>query len=114
MTLAPITHPTLEGLPHGFFTRQGGASTGLYASLNGGQGSRDDAAAVAENRARIGAHLAAGPLVSVAQVHSDRVVPVTAPWEGPRPEADAMVTDRPGLALGVLVADCAPVLMADA
>ncbi|MEO1471834.1 MAG: peptidoglycan editing factor PgeF, partial [Pseudomonadota bacterium] len=94
--------------------RQGGTSTGLYASLNGGQGSRDNAAAVAENRARIGAHLAAGPLVSVAQVHSDRVVPVTAPWDGPRPEADAMVTDRPGLALGVLVADCAPVLMADA
>lgn len=114
-----IGSPLLRGLPHGFFTRRGGVSTGLYASLNAGQGSADATEAVAENRRRIALALEEqgareGPLVSVAQIHSPRVVTVTGDWPGPRPEADAMVTDRPGVALGVLVADCAPVLFADA
>lgn len=113
MTLRPITAPTLEGVPHGFFTREGGVSTGIYEGLNGGPGSRDAADAVAENRRRIAEHLGAETLLSLAQVHSDRAFAVTCPWEGARPEADAMVTDRPGLALGVLTADCAPVLLAD-
>jgi hypothetical protein len=113
MTLSPIRADALAGVVHGFFTRQGGVSTGLYASLNGGQGSDDDAEAVAENRARIAAELGAGHLVSVYQVHGDRVAPVTGPWPGARPEADAMVTDRPGIGLAILTADCAPVLLAD-
>lgn len=113
MSLDPITADALTGLPHGFFTRAGGVSEGLYATLNGGPGSGDTAAAVAENRRRIAAHLGVVEVVSVAQVHSDRAVAVDGPWQGTRPEADALVTDRPGLALGVLTADCAPVLFAD-
>lgn len=114
MTLAPITSPLLTGLQHGFFTRQGGVSRGIYDSLNCGPGSDDDAGAVAENRARVAAHLGARALLSLHQVHSDRVVTVTDPdWLEDRPEADAMVTDRPGIALGALAADCAPVLFAD-
>lgn len=109
----PILADPLRGLPHGFFTREGGVSTGIYATLNGGPGSGDDAAAVAENRARIAAHLGISALVSVHQVHGDRVEHVMAPWEGSRPKADAMVTDRPGIGLAVLTADCAPVLLAD-
>jgi len=110
--LAPITVRPFDGLPHGFFTRQGGVSTGLYDSLNGGQGSRDHAEAVAENRARIARHLGVEALVTVYQVHSPIAVPVEAPF-APPPEADAMVTRTPGLAIGVLVADCTPVLFAD-
>jgi len=113
MTLSPILADTLGGLKHGFFTRQGGISEGIYAGLNGGQGSKDSPEAVAENRARIGAHLGVGALVSVHQVHSPRAEIVTGPWEGPRPQADAMVTDRPGIGLAILTADCAPVLFAD-
>ena len=113
MTLDPIQAEPLRGIAHGFFTREGGVSTGLYASLNGGPGSGDAAEAVAENRARIARALGAGALVSVHQIHGDRVEHVTAPWDGPRPKADAMVTDRPGIALAVLTADCAPVLLAD-
>jgi len=112
MSLAPITADAL-GSRHGFFTRAGGVSGGIYASLNGGQGSDDSAAAVAENRDRIAAHLGADALISLHQVHSVRAVAVTGPWAGERPQADAMATDRPGLALGVLTADCAPVLFAD-
>lgn len=112
--LAPIRAAALGALPHGFFTRAGGVSEGIYESLNGGPGSGDAPAAVAENRARIAAHLGAAALVSVAQVHGARVVEATGPWEGARPEADALVTRRPGLAIGVLTADCAPVLLADA
>ena len=114
MTLAPVTSPLLRPLAHGFFTREGGVSTGIYASLNGGQGSRDDPAAVAENRARIARHLGAAHLVSVHQVHGATAVQVTGPWSGARPKADAMVTATPGVALAVLTADCAPVLLADA
>jgi len=113
MTLSPITAPELRGTAHGFFTRQGGVSEGIYAGLNCGPGSGDDAGAVAANRARVTAHLGAAALVSVHQVHSPDVVTVSAPWGDARPKADAMVTDRPGLALGVLTADCAPVLFAD-
>ena len=114
MTLSPITSPLLAGLQHGFFTRQGGVSDGLYDSLNCGPGSDDDGGAVAENRARVAAHLGAQTLLSLHQIHSDKVVTVTdADWPSDRPQADAMVTDRPGIALGALAADCAPVLFAD-
>ncbi|MEM7498113.1 MAG: peptidoglycan editing factor PgeF [Pseudomonadota bacterium] len=109
----PITDPALHGLPHGFFTREGGVSSGIYSSLNGGPGSADDGVAVAANRGRIAARLGARALVSVAQVHSAEAVVVTGPFEGRRPEADAMVTATPGIALGVLTADCAPVLLVD-
>jgi YfiH family protein len=113
MTLSPIAADVLDGVTHGFFTRHGGVSTGVYAALNGGQGSNDAAEAVTENRARIAAHLGIDALVSVHQVHGDRVERVTGPWDGPRPQADAMVTDRPGIGLAILTADCAPVLLAD-
>ncbi|MEO1472221.1 MAG: peptidoglycan editing factor PgeF [Pseudomonadota bacterium] len=111
--LSPITSDLLPGIRHGFFTRTGGVSEGIYASLNGGQGSADTAEAVAQNRGRIAAHLGARHLVSVSQVHSADVHAVTGPWTGERPSGDAMVTDRQGLALGVLTADCTPVLFAD-
>lgn len=106
----------LPGIAHGFFGREGGVSTGLYASLNCGPGSRDDKAAVAENRARVAAALAPGArLVSLAQIHSPFVHVVGPDWDTTRhPEGDAMVTATPGLALGILTADCAPVLFADA
>lgn len=105
----------LEGLPHGFLGRRGGVSGGLYASLNVGLGSKDDPAAVDANRARaVAAACPGATLVTVHQVHSPAVVTVTEPIAPDRrPPADAMVTDRPGLALGVLTADCAPVLLAD-
>ncbi|CDL00036.1 conserved protein of unknown function [Magnetospirillum gryphiswaldense MSR-1 v2] len=101
---------------HGFFTREGGVSTGLYTSLNCGPGSADQPAAVAENRGRAMAmmDLPETALVTVHQAHTADVVTVTGPWaEGSRPTADAMVTTVPGLALGILTADCAPVLLAD-
>ncbi|MCR6630044.1 MAG: peptidoglycan editing factor PgeF [Magnetospirillum sp.] len=101
---------------HAFFTREGGVSQGIYASLNCGPGSNDDAAAVAENRARAMAMLDLAPqaLVTVHQSHTPDVVVVDGPWsEAGRPVADAMVTVTPGLALGILTADCAPVLLAD-
>lgn len=104
----------LDGIAHGFFTRRGGVSRGIYDSLNGGQGSADDATAVTENRRRIAASLGVPHLVTVHQHHSPDVVHVTAPFDGARPKADAMVTDRPGLALGILTADCGPLLLADA
>jgi len=101
---------------HGFFTREGGVSDGLYASLNCGAGSRDTAEAVKENRRRAMAMLYLPPeaLATVYQTHSSDVVVVTEPWPADQqPKADAMVTDRPGIALGILTADCAPVLLAD-
>jgi len=113
MTLTPIRADSLDGVRHGFFTREGGVSTGIYATLNGGQGSQDTAEHVDENRARIAGALGVGRLISVHQVHSDRAETVTGPWPGPKPQADAMVTDRPGIGLAVLTADCAPVLFAD-
>jgi len=113
LTLTPILADSLDGINHGFFTREGGVSTGVYAGLNGGQGSQDTAEAVAENRARIAAHLAVERLISVHQVHSDRAEVVSGPWVGAKPQADAMVTNRSGTALAILTADCAPVLFAD-
>ncbi len=107
---------TLAGVRHGFFGREGGVSTGIYASLNAGTGSRDDPKAVAENRARIAASINIAPshLIGVHQVHSPEAVFVAMPWAGERPHADALVTTTPGLALSILTADCAPVLFADA
>jgi YfiH family protein len=102
---------------HAFFTRQGGVSEGVYASLNGGIGSNDQPAAVRENRARMAqaVGVAPGRLVSVYQIHSPEVVTVGEPWEhDARPRADAMVTRTPGIALGISTADCGPVLFADA
>ncbi|HYG28658.1 MAG TPA: peptidoglycan editing factor PgeF [Allosphingosinicella sp.] len=105
----------LSGLPHGFLGRGGGVSQGVCAGLNVGHGSGDDADAIAENRRRAVEAVAPGArLATVHQVHSATAVTVIEPWPlDARPHADAMVTDRPGVALGVLTADCAPVLLAD-
>ncbi len=105
---------SLTGIAHGFFTRHGGVSAGIYASLNCGSGSKDEPAAIRENRGRVTSHLGAGTLASAYQVHGTIALVVSEPWSaGERPKADAMVTATPGLALGVLTADCAPVLFAD-
>jgi YfiH family protein len=104
-------------VPHGFFTRRGGVSTGPFTSLNCSLSSPDDPAAVMENRARVARTLDTDParLLGLTQVHGARVVTATAPWaQGQGEKADAMVTDQPGLALGIVTADCAPVLFADA
>ena len=101
---------------HGFFTRRGGVSTGIFSSLNCGQGSNDAPEAVAENRARVAAALEVGPeaLLSLYQIHSPQAVTVATPWTSDtKPRADAMVTNVPGIALGILTADCVPVLFAD-
>ena len=114
MTLELLTSPELRPLRHGFFTRRGGASSGIFQGLNCGTGSSDQREAVAINRARVADALdvANGDLVSVHQVHSARVIIVDGPMDD-RPEADGMVTATPGLALAVLTADCQPVLFAD-
>lgn len=105
----------LEKIPHGFMTRHGGVSTGPVASLNCGYGADDDRLAVAENRRiAVDTVLPAGTLVGVYQIHSPDVVTVREPWsDAGKPRADAMVTDRPGILLGILTADCAPILLAD-
>lgn len=106
---------SLGDVPHGFAGRQGGVSTGLYAGLNVGLGSADDPHAVRRNRdlAR-DALLPGAALITLHQVHSAEVVTVTSPiTEDARPSADAMVTDRPGIVLGILTADCVPVLLTD-
>jgi polyphenol oxidase len=108
---------TLPGIRHGFFTRTGGVSQGIYASLNGGLGSHDPAANVAENRARMAAALMVRSerLLTAYQTHSANVVTVAAPWSpDARPRADAIVTRTRGLAIGVTTADCGPILFADA
>jgi len=107
--------PALRSLAHGFFTRKGGASSGIFAGLNCGGGSSDQSQAVRINRDRVAEAMAlpSEALVSVHQVHSARVQVVDAPF-GARPKADAMVTATPGLALAILTADCQPVLLADA
>ena len=99
---------------HGFFTRKGGASSGIFAGLNCGLGSTDLAEIVAINRARVAESIGVAPahLITVHQVHSATALPITAPPET-RPQADAMVTCTPGIALAVLTADCQPVLFAD-
>ncbi|MGC9954068.1 MAG: peptidoglycan editing factor PgeF [Rhizomicrobium sp.] len=106
---------SLPRIAHGFFGRQGGVSEGIYASLNCGPLSGDDRAKVIENRRRVTETFGpAARLLTLYQIHSPKTVTVTAPWEiGESPEADAMVTNLPGLALGMLTADCAPVLLAD-
>jgi YfiH family protein len=107
---------SLSGIRHAFFTREGGVSGGLYASLNGGTGSRDSAANVAENRARMAAALEVDPhcLLTAYQIHSPRVVVAATPWRiDDRPRADAIVTCTHGLAIGVSTADCGPILFAD-
>jgi YfiH family protein len=115
--LAPVTASNLASLPgiaHGFFTRQGGVSTGIYDALNCGAGSRDAPEAVSENRDRVARHLGASTVLTLHQIHSATAIVVDAPWPvGDRPKADAMVTRTPGLAVGALSADCAPVLFAD-
>ena len=106
----------LAGVAHGFFTRQGGASTGVYASLNGGVGSKDNPAAVLENRSRMAASLGVAPtaLLVPYQIHSADALHVTAPWaEGERPRCDGLVTATKGIALGVTGADCGMILFAD-
>jgi YfiH family protein len=116
MTLPRLTDPMLA-VPHGFFTREGGVSTGPYASLNCSLSGADERAAVLENRARVARSLGVAPaqLVGLHQVHGTEVATVTAPWApGEGPKADGMVTATPGIALGVVTADCGPVLFADA
>ena len=116
MTFASPLLSAVPGLRHAFFTRDGGISTGIYASLNGGLGSNDNAAAVAENRRRMAEHIGVTPahFLTVFQIHSPDVAVATAPWDADaRPRADAMVTKTPGLALGVTAADCGPILFAD-
>jgi YfiH family protein len=114
MTLEILTSDSLAPLRHGFFTRRGGASSGVFAGLNCGPGSSDQSEIVTINRARVAQAMAVEPanLVTVHQVHSADVVTVDAPL-AERPRADAMVTATPGVALGVLTADCQPVLFAD-
>lgn len=114
-TVEVLTHAALAGAAHGFCGRRGGVSTGDYAGLNVGWGSDDDRAAIAENRARAVAAVLPGAVLTCAyQFHSPDVVTVTEPWaEDDRPHADALVTDRPGVLLGILTADCAPVLFHD-
>jgi len=118
--LDPLCAETLSqahGIFHGFFSRRGGHSAGLYRDLNCGLGSNDDPEAVAANRARVARHLhvAPGNLLTLYQVHSPEAVIVDSPWpQRAAPRADAMITTRPGLALSILTADCAPVLFWDA
>jgi YfiH family protein len=106
----------LKGIRHGFFTREGGVSDGIYASLNGGIGSKDDQALVAENRARMARALDVTPdrFIGCYQIHSPEVVIAERAWtHADRPKADAIVTNVPDLAIGVSTADCGPLLFAD-
>ncbi|WP_242417184.1 peptidoglycan editing factor PgeF [Sphingomonas panni] len=116
MTVEVLRAQALDGVAHGFLGRRGGVSTGVVAGLNTGLGSGDDPAAIAENRARVvDAVLPGAALCGLYQVHSASVVRVlTAFPDGERPQGDAMVTERPNILLGILTADCAPVLLADA
>ncbi|MDU8942993.1 peptidoglycan editing factor PgeF [Ovoidimarina sediminis] len=115
MTIEMITSPLLKGIRHGFFTRKGGASSGVFDGLNCGPGSSDQKEMVEINRARVAQAMDVGPdaLLTVHQVHSPDVIEVDGPVGTPRPKADALVTATPGLALAVLTADCQPVLFAD-
>lgn len=118
-TPEPIRSPLLDSLPgirHGYFTRQGGVSGGIYESLNIGVGSDDDQAKVFENRIRVATSMGVSPekLLTPYQIHSPDVVAVSAPFTGEKPRADAIVTNRPGLAIGISTADCGPIIFADA
>ncbi len=110
-----LTADPVAGIRHGFFTRAGGVSNGLYAGLNVGAGSNDKREAVAENRRRVARWVGAQPenLSTLFQIHSPDVVIIDEPLGTERPKADAMVTNTPGMALGVLTADCGPILFAD-
>ncbi|OHV82484.1 peptidoglycan editing factor PgeF [Ensifer sp. LCM 4579] len=119
-SLSPVQSPLLGAtagreVTHGFFTRQGGVSEGIYRGLNVGLGSNDDRARVGENRARVARWFDAEPqrLATVHQIHSPDAIVVDASFDGTRPDADALVTATPGIVLGVLSADCGPVLFAD-
>ncbi|MDT9599279.1 peptidoglycan editing factor PgeF [Sphingosinicella rhizophila] len=116
MNVDVIRADQLASLPHGFLGRRGGVSTGVCAGLNVGFGSGDDRDSIRENRARAVAAIAPGArLATLHQIHSPNVIAVTDPSsDESRPQADGMATDRPGLALGILTADCTPVLFADA
>jgi YfiH family protein len=116
VTIKPYRARALHGVSHGFLGREGGVSTGILAGLNVGLGSTDDRAAIHENRRRaVEAILPGAALVTVHQVHSAEAVIATEAFaDEARPHVDAIVTNRPGLLLGILTADCAPVLLADA
>ncbi|GAA6161374.1 peptidoglycan editing factor PgeF [Ruegeria sp. HU-ET01832] len=115
MTLEILTSDMLSNVRHGFFSRRGGASSGVFSGLNCGYGSSDQTEVVSINRARVAQAMEVEPeaLIGVHQVHSPTVVKVDAPMNGERPRADAVVTATPGLALTILTADCQPVLFAD-
>jgi polyphenol oxidase len=116
MKLASPLLSAIPGLRHAFFSRDGGVSDDIYASLNGGLGSNDDPAKVAENRRRMAEQMGVAPehLLSVHQVHSPDAVVATDPWPGGvRPRADAIVTRSEGLAIAVTTADCGPILLVD-
>ncbi len=114
-----LTSPLLSAVPglrHAFFTREGGISQGIYASLNGGLGSKDDQAHVVENRRRMAAELGVAPshFLTAYQVHSPDVAVATETWSNEtRPKVDAIVSNTPGLAIGITTADCGPILFAD-
>lgn len=114
MTLDAITSDALDGIRHGFFTRKGGASSGIYAGLNCGTGSQDLREAVDINRTRVAdaMDVTSEAMVAVHQIHSPDVITVDGPTNA-KPKADAVVTATPGLALTILTADCQPVLFAD-
>ena len=109
--IEPLTHTALDGTAHGFFTRQGGVSTGLYESLNTGLGSEDARTRVLENRDRVRQYLGATALATAYQTHGSVTAFIDAPQEAIK--ADALVTKTSGLAIGALAADCAPVLLSD-
>jgi polyphenol oxidase len=115
MMLEILTSDMLSPFRHGFFTRRGGASSGIFQGLNCGPGSTDIAEVVAINRNRVAEAMQVAPdhLVTVHQVHSPHVATITGPLGGDKPRADALVTATPGVALGILTADCQPVLFAD-
>ncbi len=116
MTLEILTSDLLSPVRHGFFSRRGGASSGIFSGLNCGTGSSDLAEVVALNRKRVAEAMDVAPeaMIGVHQVHSPTVVTVEGPLVGDKPKADAVVTATPGLALTILTADCQPVLFADA
>ena len=116
MTLGSPLLSSIPGLRHAFFTREGGVSDGIYASLNGGIGSQDAAANVTENRRRMAERMGVAPehFLSVHQTHSPDVVVASGPWQSPsRPLADAIVTRSEGLAIAATAADCGPILLVD-
>lgn len=117
---SPITAPSLDhlasvGIRHGYFTRAGGVSDGIYSGLNTGTGSQDTPENVAENRNRVARWMNVGPdnLLSLHQVHSPDAIVVREPYGLPRPIADGIVTKQPGLAICASSADCGPILFAD-